>query len=64
MWNGNLGLTPLGILDELSNSVIDNDLAKALEVVRNACAQGIEPHRLLSDFLELFRGSNQRSRHK
>jgi DNA polymerase-3 subunit gamma/tau len=46
-----LGLTPLGILDKLSNSVIDNDLAKALEVVRNACTQGIEPHRLLSDFL-------------
>jgi hypothetical protein len=49
-----LGLTPLGILDELSNSVIDNDLAKALEVVRNACAQGIEPHRLLSDFLNFL----------
>jgi DNA polymerase III gamma/tau subunit len=46
-----LGLTPLGILDELGNSVLENDLAKALEVVRNACAQGIEPHRLLSDFL-------------
>jgi DNA polymerase III subunit gamma/tau len=49
-----LGLTPLGILDELSNSVIDNDLAKALEVVRNACAQGIEPHRFLSDFLNFL----------
>jgi DNA polymerase III subunit gamma/tau len=46
-----LGLTPLGILDELSDSIIDKDLANALEVVRNACAQGIEPHRLLSDFL-------------
>ena len=46
-----LSLTPLGILDELSNSIIDNDLGKALEVVRNACTQGIEPHRLLSDFL-------------
>jgi DNA polymerase III subunit gamma/tau len=43
-----LGLTPLGILDELRNS------AKALEVVRNACAQGIEPHRLLSDFLNFL----------
>jgi DNA polymerase III subunit gamma/tau len=46
-----LGLTPLGLLEDLSNSISENNLAKALENVRNACAQGIEPHRLLSDFL-------------
>jgi DNA polymerase III subunit gamma/tau len=46
-----LGLTPLGILDDLTNSIINKDLSSSLEIVRNSISQGIEPHRLLSDLL-------------
>jgi DNA polymerase III subunit gamma/tau len=46
-----LGLTPLGILDQLTSSILEKDLSKSLEVIRNATTQGIEPHRLLSDLL-------------
>jgi len=46
-----LGLTPLGILDDLTNSILNRNLNSALEIIRNATNQGIEPHRLLSDLL-------------
>ena len=46
-----LGLTPLGILDDLTNSILSKNLNSALEIIRNATNQGIEPHRLLSDLL-------------
>ena len=47
-----LGLTPLGILDNLTNSILNKNLNLALEIIRNATNQGIEPHRLLSDLLD------------
>jgi len=46
-----LGLTPLGILDDLTNSILNKNLSTSLEIIRNATNQGIEPHRLLSDLL-------------
>ena len=46
-----LGLTPLGILDELTNAIMEKNLTQALSTVKNATNQGIEPHRLLGDLL-------------
>ena len=49
-----LGLTPTNLLSDLDQALTSQDLAKAMEVVHESCAQGIEPHRFLSDFLEFL----------
>lgn len=49
-----LGLTPSNLLSDLDHAVTNQDLAKAMKVVHESCAQGIEPHRFLSDFLEFL----------
>ena len=52
--NWALGLTPTNLLADLDQAVAIGDLAKAMQVVHESCAQGIEPHRFLSDFLEFL----------
>lgn len=52
--NWALGLTPSNLLSDLDQALTTQDLAKAMNVVHESCAQGIEPHRFLSDFLEFL----------
>ena len=52
--NWALGLTPSNLLSDLDQALTTQDLATAMNVVHESCAQGIEPHRFLSDFLEFL----------
>ncbi|MGA0884093.1 MAG: DNA polymerase III subunit gamma/tau [Candidatus Nanopelagicales bacterium] len=49
-----LGLTPSNLLSDLNTALMTQELASAMKVVHEACAQGIEPHRFLADFLEFL----------
>ena len=49
-----LGLTPASLLSDLHAALMTQNLAGAMQVVHESCAQGIEPHRFLSDFLEFL----------